>query len=50
VPVEVGQLSSLTALYLADNMLRALPAKLSQLTALTYLSFFNNQLRRCRRS
>ena len=44
LPPEIGQLTALTELSLADNQLGTLPLEIGQLTALTVLSLPNNQL------
>ena len=44
VPVDIGQLTSLTKLNLNRNQLTSLPAELGQLTSLTRLDLFGNQL------
>ncbi len=44
LPVEIGRLTNLTALYLHNNQLTSLPAQMANLTNLTLLSLNNNQL------
>ncbi len=44
VPVEIGDLSSLTLLYLNSNQLTALPAEIGNLFSLQTLDLYNNQL------
>ena len=44
VPAEVGRLSALRVLSLADNELTSLPAEIRQLTSLKELSLGDNQL------
>ncbi len=44
VPPEIGQLSALTALHLADNELTGLPPEIGKLPALALLFLRNNQL------
>lgn len=45
VPPEIGQLTSLEALYLHNNQLNTLPPEIGQLTKLTLLVSTENQLR-----
>jgi len=44
VPAEIGRLSALRVLILADNELTSLPAEIGQLTSLEQLYLFNNEL------
>jgi leucine-rich repeat protein SHOC2 len=44
VPAEIGQLTALTVLGLADNQLTSLPAEIGQLTSLMVLELRGNQL------
>jgi internalin A len=44
LPESIGQLTSLTSLYLSDNQLTALPESIGQLTNLTSLYLSDNQL------
>ena len=44
LPVEIGQLTQLTVLYLDDNKLSHLPVEIGLLTQLTKLHLYNNKL------
>ena len=46
VPAEIGQLTSLTHLYLESNQLTSVPAEIGQLTSLERLGLSDNQLTR----
>ena len=44
VPESIGQLTSLTKLYLSGNQLTSVPESIGQLTSLTYLDLSDNKL------
>ena len=44
MPAEIGQLTSLEALYLSANQLTSVPAEIGQLTSLRTLNLDGNQL------
>ena len=44
IPPEIGQLTSLTQLYLWGNQIRVIPSEIGQLTSLTVLRLGNNQI------
>ena len=44
LPAEIGQLTSLTELYLDGNQLTSVPAEIGQLTSLDELNLSGNQL------
>jgi len=44
LPVEIGQLTQLTQLYLYDNQLTNLPVEIGQFTQMNHLSLYNNPI------
>jgi len=44
LPAEIGQLTSLTRLYLSANQLTSVPAEIGQLTSLSELYLNDNKL------